>query len=177
MKKLTICLLAFVLGISSAAALSPLEIEETLLNEQAKSAPLPELSPEQKAALDKNLPLAAKVMETNNQQKLDPALLGLALETGVAKVMAARKDEQTGESALTSMEQRAVFVAIQRLLPAEYLDEATTYAEYSKYYPVDNWTEFNPILQQAQELVLQAVEDIANEKENYQSIWLEAISG
>ena len=193
MKKLIMCLVIGVLGVSAAVALPSQEVERAIFNQVSaqakKSTPMPKLSPEKMKDLNEKLPVAKQVMqaekffkfnaatlvmEEDKNYKLDPAELGYALAFSVAREMRLSKEERTHEdqAVLSNEEQRAVYYALNTLLPEDYLKNVPSFKEYNEAYPVTDWAAFRTAVQEAQELVYQGVVAVATKQQNYRDTWL-----
>jgi len=211
MKKIMIGLLLGALGASSATALSFQEIERTVQEQVSektvKATPIPELAPEKKKDLIEKLPLAKKVMEEGEKfcefnpatlvheektiYQLNPAELGYALLFSVEREMTFNKETRTGEeqAVLSNEEKRAVYYALNKLLPPYYLNQETkpaegedypatkvpAFKEYTQMFPETkdwNWNVFREAAQEAQELVYQGVVAIATKQDNFRHNWL-----
>ena len=191
-KKIIICLLASVLGVTVAVAQSTEEMETYIseqaatsleasqeqtekANEKAATTAIPELSAEQLAELNEKLPAAADRMTFLREcgigtDRCSAEYLGVLVADRVIEFSFDGTDLRG-----TNEAKRATYFAVNKLLPKEYLKEVPTFKEYSKTYPGStlNWDKFRKAAVIAQEDVYNAVVTIADETYvNYPAGWL-----
>ena len=177
MKKLIICFVVATLGASSTVALSSQEIEDALTRQVvqtwAYAEPIPELSAAQRKEFPDQLERAAYEMRNNDEGYLNPYYLGWALADSVGHAVQVRGGNH---AASNKEQQRAVYYALNKLLPQRYLGGVPSFEEYSKVYPVEDWDAFRRAAKDAQELIYQAVTAIAEQqREVYKVLWLKPL--
>ena len=176
MKKIMSCIAVCVLAVLPLSAALNESLEAAVLRAQeVQQAQYPMLDPIQQDLFPVYLKWAVFNMNQDTQYHLDPDLLGLALLNSVSYEMQLEKSAD-GQVPLTPEEMRAVYYAIYSLLPTKHLKGMMPFKEYSEKYRVENWGYFRQASQQALNMIYQAVQDIATQKNNYRFTWLGSLT-
>ncbi len=167
-------LLGLFLAGGSTLFAAEMENFESLLRQQVARQVVPrrtaqqpvKFSAEKQAQFDKLFDRAMRVMKAQGMQ---PCALGWALATSLPDQIQYSKEDTDlmGPTApLSNEEQRAVYYAIETLIPSPYRVGIMKAPEYTRKYPIRNWQKYNQACALAMDLVYQSLESLCDRSEN-----------
>ena len=173
MKKILLTLLVSLVALPAVCEVTMQQLQNAVLRSEAaaqKAMPVP--TEQQRQAFNALLEDAAYAMRNNDVGYLDPSHLGEALASSITRYWELEKEGHCPNEGLTNDEYRAVYYALYTWLPPAYRAGMMTFKEYSAAYPVYDWDAFRHASGVALDLVYQAVDDIAHQRNNYRYTWL-----
>lgn len=165
----------FLVGASTLFA-AETENFEFLLRQQVARQVVPrrtaqppvKFSAEKQAQFDKLFNQVLRVMEAKG---MEPCALGWALATSLPDQIQYSKEDTDlmGPTApLSNEEQRAIYYAIETLIPSPYRVGIMKAPEYTRRYPIKNWQKYNQACALATDLVYQSLQSLCGTSQNTQ---------